>query len=516
MSIAWFKKHSVGVALVAILLIAVFFRFWQLNTAPPGLFPDEAANGLDIISMVDHHNFQVLYNTNGPREALFFYLQAIFVLTLGYTQLALRIAPAIIGVVSVFGTYLFVKQIWGKFAALVSSFLVATSVWHTTITRDGFRASMTPLMTIMCLYFYARGFKKGHNWDFIWAGVWLGLGMYTYLAFRLFPLVFVVMIVWALIFRRDLFAVWWKKVLLSWVAALIVFIPMGIYAVEHPDVFFARAGGVSIFNSGVNHGHPVNALASNVEKVVLQFNVKGDSNFRQNLGGQPQLGPIEGVLFLVGLVFFFWRIKKPEYLVVLASFGVMLLPELFSGEAPHGLRSIGAIPYIQIMGGVFVAWGVRRYFATFPRNLAARYAIFLILAVAAVATTFFSYQRYFVVWAHAEKTYEAYSRDAVDLAKGVDRSAGSGAQLYVFIDGYSDKTVAYLTHRKTSYTRLDPETSQGLGLASGRYIFFTNTAPDNISAFKALESRYPGGVQTANYAPYYGKNDYYQYAVTIP
>ena len=53
---------------------------------PPGLHPDEAANGLDVISIIDHHNVQVLYNTNGPREALFFYLQAIFVFFLGATR----------------------------------------------------------------------------------------------------------------------------------------------------------------------------------------------------------------------------------------------------------------------------------------------------------------------------------------------------------------------------------------------------------------------------------------------
>jgi 4-amino-4-deoxy-L-arabinose transferase-like glycosyltransferase len=518
MNIAWFRKHSVGVALVAIIVIAVFFRFWHLGSAPPGLHPDEAANGLDVISIIEHHNYQVLYNTNGPREALFFYLQAIFVLLFGYTQAALRIAPALCGVASVFAAYLLTKQIWGKLAALIASFLVATSAWEITITRDGFRAAMTPLMTTMSLYYYVRGFKSKKNSDFAWAGVWLGLGMYTYLAFRLFPLVFVVMIIWAAIFRRDLFAKWWKQVLLSWVVALIVFIPMGIYAAEHPDVFFARSAGVSIFTPGNNHGSAIGALASNVEKVVLQFNVKGDSNFRQNLGGQPQLGPVEGVLFLAGLAFFFWRIKRPEYLLVLAAFGVMVLPEVFSTEAPHGLRSIGAIPYIQMMGGVFAAWGIRRYFATFPRNLAAKYAMYAIVTVATLGTIWFSYQRYFVVWAHSEQTYEAYSRDAVDIATSADAAAKmhTGQRFYILIDGYSDKTVEYLTHRRATYTRVDASKVFDLQLAPGKDLIYTNTATDNLASFKTLQLRYPGGKVTGNYAPFYNKDDFYEYAVTVP
>src|SRR5438105_3179444 len=103
--------------LAGILIIAIFFRFWRLDSLPPGVHPDEAANGLDIIRMIEHHDFRVLYNTNGPREALFFYLQAPFVLLLGGTSLALRIAPALIGVFSVLALFLLVRLIWGTRAA---------------------------------------------------------------------------------------------------------------------------------------------------------------------------------------------------------------------------------------------------------------------------------------------------------------------------------------------------------------------------------------------------------------
>ena len=203
---------------------------------------------------------------------------------------------------------------------------------------------------------------------------------------------------------------------------------------------------------------------------------------------------------------------------MLATFGVMLLPELLSGEAPHALRAIGAIPYIQIMGGVFAAWGIRQYFTSFPRNVAAKYAMYGVVGVATLGTLWFSYQRYFVVWAHSEKTYEAYSRDAVDIADSINRdaNAGAGRHLYVVIDGYSDKTVKFLTYRRVTYVRVDSSKLGELRLASGRDLIYTNTAKDNLKAFKALQSRYPGGSLTGNYAPYYDKNDFYKYTVTVP
>ena len=71
-----------------VIALAIFFRFYKLNTLPPGLHPDEAANGLDIFRILENHDWRIIYNTNGPREALFFYLQAIFVYFMGNTILA--------------------------------------------------------------------------------------------------------------------------------------------------------------------------------------------------------------------------------------------------------------------------------------------------------------------------------------------------------------------------------------------------------------------------------------------
>jgi hypothetical protein len=39
------KKYQSIILLLIILGIACFFRLWQLDTVPPGLYPDEAING---------------------------------------------------------------------------------------------------------------------------------------------------------------------------------------------------------------------------------------------------------------------------------------------------------------------------------------------------------------------------------------------------------------------------------------------------------------------------------------
>ena len=78
-NISRIRKYLPWLILGLILLLAIFFRFYKLDSLPPGLFPDEAANGLDIFGILERQDYRVVYNTNGSREALFFYMQAVFV-----------------------------------------------------------------------------------------------------------------------------------------------------------------------------------------------------------------------------------------------------------------------------------------------------------------------------------------------------------------------------------------------------------------------------------------------------
>ncbi len=121
------KKHSHYIILVAIIGLAVLLRIYRLDSLPPGLHSDEAANGLDVFRILEHHAIQPFFNTNGGRESLFFYLQACFVALFGNTTLSLRLAPAVIGVLAVGAVYLWASQWFSKRVGLVAAFLMAVT-----------------------------------------------------------------------------------------------------------------------------------------------------------------------------------------------------------------------------------------------------------------------------------------------------------------------------------------------------------------------------------------------------
>ena len=57
--------------LAGIVALRGFFRFYALTSMPGGLFPDEAANGLDI-NLMQEGQLQPFYERGNGREALFF------------------------------------------------------------------------------------------------------------------------------------------------------------------------------------------------------------------------------------------------------------------------------------------------------------------------------------------------------------------------------------------------------------------------------------------------------------
>ena len=68
--------------IMAILIIASFFRFYNLSTMPPGLYPDEAMNGNNALQALrtapPAGGFKVFYPENAGREGLFINIQAFF------------------------------------------------------------------------------------------------------------------------------------------------------------------------------------------------------------------------------------------------------------------------------------------------------------------------------------------------------------------------------------------------------------------------------------------------------
>lgn len=393
-----------------IILLAVFFRFYQIYSMPGGLFPDMAANGLDINLMQAGH-LQPFYERGNGREALFFYMEWASVALFGKGVWQFSIVSAFMGLLAVVMCYfvsyrlMLMGEARGASSdtedaprrsrainiALLAMFLMAVSSWHVVLSRTAFRATLIPLFSALTIYFLLRAYqavslKAKLSFAFLF-GASFALGFYTYIAFRILAPILFLAIVWPLLAKIKNKQFWatvinYKLLIISSLAAFaIFFFPLGKYFYQHPGSFLGRAGQVSIFNQSLytidgiqlTSKPPLSAVipvAGEVFKTqFLGFFTKGDLNWRQNISGYPFLSPLVSpffgaglaVIIVLGIWYFFAPNKRSgwwKYFLLLGWFFGMLLPVVSTAEGiPHGLRGIGVIPPVFIIS----AWALYEF-----------------------------------------------------------------------------------------------------------------------------------------------------------
>ena len=358
--------------LAVILLVAVYFRFHLIKSVPGGLFPDEAANGLDINNIFKGHILPFFARGNG-REALFFYFEAASVWLFGRGFWQHHIVSATIGVISVLGCYLMASRFYNRNVGLLASFFMAVGTWHIVLSRTALRAIQIPMFVSFLFYFAARALQaKGKTERYvcaILAGVMFGGGFYTYIAYRIMVVILGFLLAVILLVDWKHHWAWvkeyWRAACAAAVAAFVVFIPLGWYFIANPGSFVGRSSQVSVFNTDLNHGHLLATIASVCFRQLRAFFIDGDTNWRQNISGYPMLSPIISPFFGVAMVALtvialivvykalVHKIKPHElvkdlpHIAVIATFWGMLIPVIATAEGiPHGLRSIGTIPAV--------------------------------------------------------------------------------------------------------------------------------------------------------------------------
>jgi 4-amino-4-deoxy-L-arabinose transferase-like glycosyltransferase len=105
-------SHLGWALLILAILIAATLRFWQLGQIPPGLYRDEALNGLDALNVLAGKH-SVFFAANNGREPIYIYLTAISIAIFGRSAMAVRLAAAVVGTFTTWITYQLAKSWFG-------------------------------------------------------------------------------------------------------------------------------------------------------------------------------------------------------------------------------------------------------------------------------------------------------------------------------------------------------------------------------------------------------------------
>lgn len=416
--------------LLLIIALGLYLRVVNINHTPPGVYPDEAVNGMDAVSAL-HGHWQWFYPANNGREGLFMNMIAVCFKFFGVSPVTLRLPAITFGTLTIWGIYLLGAELFqNRRLGLLSAFLIAVAFWAINFSRIAFRAILLPADLVFAFYFLFRGVRRKSWVDFAIGGFIFGLGLHTYIAFRIAPLILVVMLPILMLTRENFLKEYWKLILVFCVAAFATASPMlYTFFIAHPEYWQSRTSEISIFNPKVNHGHFALALLRTLGLGLAKYNFWGDQNWRQNFPPYPILDPLTGLAFLIALIYSigqFFRLltlrftrkirdqRLEIYAFLLSSFFIMLIPEVLADEGnPHALRSIGTMPAVFILAAMtfnFFWDYARERPAVFKKVTAS--ILFLML----VSIGVFNGVKYELVWAKEPQTAQAFDKNSMDMA----------------------------------------------------------------------------------------------------
>jgi len=379
----WYKftaggfKVSPWMILVAVVfLLAGFYRFYLLNQVPPEMFSDHAEKLIDVTDVLRGNTF-VFFRRNTGREAFQMYLTAAMVKIFGtgLSFLSLKLGTCLAGLFSLPFIYLLGKEIKNKEVGLLAMFFAGIAYWPNVISRVALRFALYPAFVAPTIYFLIRGIKRKKWNDFLYAGLFLGIGLHGYSPFRIVP--FAVILILLIYFlhtkskeNRRLAVI---ALLLVGVISLIVFLPLGRYAsINYSDFAYRMQSRMTDIETAL----PGSALAiflSNCWKALIMFQWDNGQIWVHSVPDRPALGVISAAMLSLGVILLVIRyIKKRHWmdLALLLLIPLLILPSIlsiaFPDENPSLNRTGGAIIPVFIIIAIAIENLVINFRSTIP------------------------------------------------------------------------------------------------------------------------------------------------------
>ncbi|MFZ0547015.1 MAG: glycosyltransferase family 39 protein, partial [Candidatus Promineifilaceae bacterium] len=495
------QSKSLAILLV-ILLLALFLRLYRLESAPPGLNGDELFNAVDALRL-GWGKWQIYFEGNNGREALFIYLMALPLHLFGHELWAVRLPAVLLGVGSVWVAYAIGRQQFNRRVGLIAALLITISLWPMMQARWGLRAVGLTFFTGLTVFLYGRVFQKETGLkSWLLAGVAFGLTQYTYIPARIFPLVILGWLVWLAVTNREQIRAKWRPLLFSFLVALIIFAPYGLYMAQNPDKVNQRVGALDKPLNALRSGD-LSILVDTADTAVRIFFLQGDPSGRYHTSTRPLFDPVTGLFLVVGLLttlvgaFNNTQNKQSQDVteeqttllttdhratnaLLLLWMGAMVLPAAVAGLDTSSLRSAGAV----VPAYLITALGIERLYAWLRQKRPTQhpllhYGLIGLLVVGGLLTLLTTWHTYFNIWVNDPEVRAAYQVELAEVGRYLnDNPPPEGTRVYIaynFVTDSAPQTFAYYSHQLVTW--FDSATSLAWHAGEPAWYFVTHSKP---------------------------------------
>lgn len=370
--------------------ITVFFRLYKLNEVPIEPFSDHAEKILDVYEITQGKPM-IFFERNTGREGFQMYwtLLILNIFGTGFSFLSLKLGTVLLGIFTIPFIYMLGKEVGNERVALFALFLFGVASWPNIISRIGLRFPLYPLFAAPTLLYIIRGLRTHNRNDFIFAGIFLGLGLHGYSPSRIVPIL--VVVAFALYYlhagtkenRQQ--AIFW--LLLVVIVSVFVFSPLLRYWLSHPEQFGYRAlTRLSSLETPLP-GPAWQIFLSNMYRGLLMFNWDDGEIQTHSVLHRPALDQITAALFLLGILFLIVRyVRQRDWrdMLLLVSIPILILPSVlslaFPNENPAMNRAGGASVVVFVIGALALDGFVSSFGSELKRKVIAYSMVGLLFA----------------------------------------------------------------------------------------------------------------------------------------
>jgi hypothetical protein len=386
------RKLFLGV--LFLLLVAFGLRFWRLDKSPASLYVDEVDLGYQARSLLatgkDYRGGEglvIVKSFNADRLPMSVWGAMLSTKFFADPFYQVRGGSALVGVIVVLTAAVLVWY-WSRnsFLVLVTTFVFAVSPWMIQFSRIGFEGMYEVLMVLLVFVGWQLYLSK-RDWGLLVFVMSLGLSLYTYRSMSL--LVWVLVFVFLLIYRKDFLKIGWKKIVVGTIIFLLLAVPHYWKTVLKPSDEL-RINQISIFSdklipikvirnrelasgdyesdqigrsatlwSKVFYNKPISYLDALTNNYLKAWSneflfVSGDPNPRHAPGGMGMLYAIDVIGLFAGL-WYFVQNRKDKFLqsiaaaLLLAPFGSIITEG--GGTHAHRLLVFGVLLLLVVSIG---------------------------------------------------------------------------------------------------------------------------------------------------------------------
>lgn len=298
------------IVIIAATALILFFRVYRLGSVPPEMVSDHAEKLLDVWDVLQGE-LRIFFPRNTGREGLQMYLTAAVsvIFGTGISFNSLKIGTVIAGLVTLPFVYLLGVELGNKRVGMLAMVFAGIAYWPNVISRVALRFTLYPLFVAPTLYFLIRGLRRSSRNDFILAGLFLGIGLHGYTAFRIVPIVVLMAVGLYLLHPQS--KGYRKRTLLYLglliLVALIIFLPLLRFWIENPEPFNFRVLTRVTSAESPLQGPAWEIFKDNLRDALTMFAWSNGEIWPVSIPYRPALGVVSASFFYMGVVLLIFR-----------------------------------------------------------------------------------------------------------------------------------------------------------------------------------------------------------------